>query len=125
MKFQLKVKMFFVLFTNQILEHIPDDNLAMQELYRVMKKGGSGIIQVPIDYNRKETYEDFSVIKPEEREKAFGQHDHVRCYGIDYIRKLENVDFKVTEDDFVKTFTEKELLEYSLTPTEMIYYCRK
>ena len=58
--------------------------MAMSELYRVMKKGGQGIFQVPIDYNRKTTYEDFSITSSEDREMAFGQSDHVRWYGLDY-----------------------------------------
>lgn len=110
---------------NQVLEHIVDDKLAMQELYRVMKKGGSGIFQVPIDYNRAKTYEDFSITTPEGRKEAFGQHDHVRWYGRDYKQRLESVGFIVEVDDFVTKYSEEELAKYGLTPNEMIYYCEK
>ena len=34
---------------NHVLEHIDDDIKAMSELYRVLKKGGIGIFQIPID----------------------------------------------------------------------------
>lgn len=116
---------FDFIICNQILEHIPDDKQAMKELYRVMKKGGSGIIQVPIDYNREVTFEDFTITLPEDREKAFGQSDHVRWYGKDYPKKLEEVGFKVTADNYVNKFSKEEIQKYCLTPTELIYFCQK
>ena len=69
---------------NHVLEHIVDDNKAIRELYRVLKKNGIGIFQVPIDYNRDTTFEDFSVTNKKERNKLFGQYDHVRIYGLDF-----------------------------------------
>ena len=71
---------FDVILCNHILEHIPDDHLAMQELFRVLKPSGWAILQVPIDLNRNETYEDFSIVSPQQRLKVFGQADHVRIY---------------------------------------------
>lgn len=110
---------------NQVLEHIPNDNLAMKELYRVMRINGSGIFQVPIDYSRAVTYEDFSITTPEARKEAFGQHDHVRWYGKDYKDKLIDVGFKVKEDSFVQEFNELDISKYRLTPTELIYFVLK
>ncbi len=110
---------------NHVLEHIPDDRLAMSELFRVMKPGGSGIFQVPLDYNREHTYEDFSITTPEGRAEAFGQHDHVRWYGRDYKDRLANVGFQVVEDDFVKTFSKDEQFKYGFMDSEMIYFCKK
>ena len=49
---------FEVIFCNHVLEHIPDDAKAMSELFRVLKPGGWGILQVPISYQREVTYED-------------------------------------------------------------------
>ena len=34
---------------NHVLEHVIDDKKAMQELYRVLKKDGIGIFQVPLN----------------------------------------------------------------------------
>ena len=116
---------FDVILCSHVLEHITDDVLAMNELFRVMKIGGWGIFQVPIDYNRETTYEDFSLTTPEQRLKAFGQGDHVRWYGHDYKNRLEEAGFKVTADDFVKKFTDAELFKYGLDKTELIYRCDK
>lgn len=116
---------FDFILCNHVLEHISNDKLAMSELFRVMKKDGWGIFQVPIDYSREFTYEDFTITQPDEREKEFGQSDHVRWYGRDYKNRLENVGFIVNEDDYVKTFSTIELFKYGLSSSELIYNCRK
>jgi SAM-dependent methyltransferase len=113
---------FDVIICSHVLEHVPDDHLAMTELRRVMKPDGWGIFQVPIDYNRKETYEDFSITSAEGRLKAFGQSDHVRWYGADYKDRLANAGFHVKQDDYVKNFTREEMAKYGFSPQELIYY---
>ena len=80
----LEENSFDVVFCNHVLEHVQDDKKCMSELYRIMKPGGWGIFQVPIDYSRAEKYEDASIKSPEDREKHFWQKDHVRLYGLDY-----------------------------------------
>lgn len=52
---------FDIILCNHVLEHIPNDDKAMQELYRVMKPGGYGIFQIPQDLERAETFEDNSI----------------------------------------------------------------
>jgi len=116
---------FDFIICNHVLEHVSDDKLAMSELYRVMKEGGRGYFQVPIDYNRTTTYEDNSITTPKEREIAFGQRDHVRWYGQDYKTRLEEIGFTVHEDSFVKKFSEEELFKYGLDSLELIYSCQK
>ena len=91
---------FDVIFCNHVLEHVQDDTKAMKELFRVMKKGGMGIFQVPQDLNRDITFEDNSITDPKERAKIFGQYDHVRVYGRDYFDKLRSIGFKVEEVNY-------------------------
>ena len=116
---------FDFILCNHVLEHIPDDATAMSELFRVLKSGGGAILQVPLDYSRDSTYEDFSITSPEEREKAFGQKDHVRWYGKDYKDRLEKAGFKVTVDDFIHSFSKNDQFKYGLEDDELIYYCKK
>ena len=93
---------------NHVLEHIPNDTKAMQELYRVLKPGGIALLQVPLESNRKETFEDDSIVNKAERTKVFGQYDHVRVYGKDYFDKLRQTGFEVSEIQFGKSLTEAE-----------------
>ena len=88
---------FDVVFCNHVLEHVDDALQCMKELHRVMKPGGWGIMQVPQDITRQETYEDASITSPEEREKHYWQKDHVRLFGLDYPEWLIKAGFTVKE----------------------------
>jgi len=95
---------FDLIICNHVLEHIPNDFDAMEELYRVLKMGGQAILQVPISKNLLQTFEDFSVIDPQEREIVFGQCDHVRIYGQDYADRLTFCKFKVKRKNIYKEY---------------------
>jgi SAM-dependent methyltransferase len=116
---------FDFIICNHVLEHIDEEHKAMSELYRVLKKGGRAILQVPIDYTLEHTFEDNTISDKKERERIFGQYDHVRIYGRDYPERLKIVGFTVIEDDFVKRFSEEELGRYRLDQSEIIYLCIK
>ena len=114
-----------IIFCNHVLEHIPDDTKAMQELYRVLKKGGMAILQIPQEMDRETTFEDNSITDKRERAKIFGQYDHVRIYGRDYFDKLRLIGFKVDEVDYTKTLTREEIRKYCLTEGEILPVCYK
>jgi SAM-dependent methyltransferase len=117
---------FDVVMCNHVLEHVENDILAMKEVYRVLKPGGWAILQVPfMGKNLEKTFEDPSVNTGAERQKVYGQRDHVRIYGQDYPERLRNAGFEVYEDDFVKVLPEKQVVRYALPPDEIIYLCRK
>ncbi|MDR3129191.1 MAG: methyltransferase domain-containing protein [Tannerellaceae bacterium] len=109
-----------------VLEHVDNDLQAMKEFYRVLKPSGWAILQVPIDYNRADTFEDNSITTPEEREKYFGQHDHLRLYGRDYPQRLMQAGFKVECIDFCNTFSEEEQKLMGFDKNDgIIYLCKK
>jgi len=110
---------------NHVLEHIPDDTKAMQELYRVLKPGGMGIFQIPQDLKREKTFEDDSITDAKQRAEIFGQYDHVRVYGRDYFEKLRSIGFKVIEEDYTKKLAPKLVERYCLAPGEIIPVCFK
>lgn len=116
---------FDVVFCNHVLEHIPDDTKAMQELYRVMKVGGFGIFQIPQDLSREITFEDDSITNPKERAKIFGQYDHVRVYGRDYFDKLRSTGFTVDEIDYTKKIAPEKLERFALMKGEILPVCYK
>lgn len=109
-----------IILCNHVLEHIPDDTKAMQELYRVMKPGGWGVFQIPQDLNRDVTFEDNSITDKTERAKIFGQYDHVRVYGRDYFDKLRSIGFKVEEVDYTSQLSDEDIKKYCLAKGEII-----
>jgi len=113
-----------IIFCNHVLEHIPDDTKAMQELYRILKPGGMGIFQIPQDLSRATTFSDDSITDEKERAKIFGQYDHVRIYGRDYFDKLRSIGFKVIEEDYTKNKF-RACRKYCLAKGEIIPVCFK
>lgn len=113
---------FDVVYCSHVLEHVPDDAKAMSEMYRVLKPGGWAILAAPI--RGETTVEDPSVTTPEERERVFGQVDHVRYYGRDFKDRLEAAGFKVTVDDYPSRLP-SDLVAYHQLSLADIYYCEK
>ncbi len=109
---------------NHVLEHIPDDRAAMRELYRVLKPGGWAILMVPMK-DQPETYENWDITTPEQREIHFGQYDHVRWYGWDYEDRLKSVGFQIKWDDFASKIPNKKIERLGLSADELIPFCVK
>lgn len=116
---------FDVILCNHVLEHIPDDTKAMQELYRILKPGGMGIFQIPQDLSREKTFEDNSITDKKQRAEIFGQYDHVRIYGRDYFDKLRSIGFKVIEEDYTNKIPPESVEKYCLAKGEIIPVCFK
>lgn len=116
---------FDVVFCNHVLEHVTDDIQCMKEIRRVLKPGGWAILQSPKDPKLKTTKEDPSITDPWEREKAFGQKDHLRMYGDDYGDRLRSAGFMVNEDRMAIEMDPEEKKRFSLDPSEILYVCVK
>ena len=116
---------FDFILCNHVLEHIPDDTKAMQEIYRILRKGGIAILQIPQDLNRQKTFQDDSITDPGDRARIFGQYDHVRIYGRDYFEKLRSIGFKVEEVDYTSQLSNAEIDKYRLAKGEIIPVCYK
>lgn len=115
---------FDVIYCSHVLEHIPDDRKALREFYRVLKKDGWAILLVPITVER--TFEDSSIIDPEERVKFFGQADHVRSYGPDYVDRLREAGFGVQITSASDLVNAEDAIMMGLTAASgNIYYCTK
>ena len=109
---------------SHVLEHIQDDKKAMEELFRITKQDGYGLVLVPLDLNQKETDEEWG--RPvEECWKRFGQDDHIRKYAkSDFIKRLELAGFEVEELD--KRYFGKEAFERNaLLDTSVLYKVNK
>ena len=98
-----------------VLEHVPNHIGAIDEIYRVLKPGGYCVLTIPQKDNLEHTIEDLSITSPQERERIFGQVDHLRIYGDDFVDMLTNAGFAVTAVN--EHFFNKEIVErYVLSP---------
>lgn len=117
---------FDVIYCSHVLEHVPDDRKAMQEFYRVLKPGGWAILLVPILNGDHPTFENPEIVSPEERLAVYGQEDHARKYGNDYIDRLREAGFTVTKSTVTDIFTDEERTRMGLTDScGDIFHCTK
>ena len=122
---QYDANSFDFILCSHVLEHVMDDRKAMRELYRILKPGGCAVLQSPIDLKQNSTYEDATIVSTAERERVFGQRDHVRIYGRDYRDRLMQAGFHVRTDSYVKELGADRVEKYCLIADEDIYVCTK
>lgn len=109
---------------SHVLEHVPDDRMALKELYRILKKNGTGILLVPLDLNVVETDEEVGCSE-EENWRRFGQGDHVRKYAKqDFIKRI--VDSGFTLECLGKEFFGAKMFkDNGFSDTSILYVLRK
>ena len=114
---------FDVVLCSHVLEHVPDDRKAMAELCRVLRPGGWAVLQVPLHEGT--TLEDPAVTDPAERERLFGQRDHVRRYGADYGQRLEAAGFRVRTFPAAEVVGAQHVRRMGIMADESVHYCTR
>jgi len=121
---QFPSESFGIIYCSHVLEHVPDDKQAMREFCRVLKPDGWAILLVPITADK--TFEDASVTDPAERLRLFGQEDHVRRYGPDYMDRLRESGFKVEKTSVADLVSPEDAVRMGLTAASGdIFHCTK
>ncbi len=116
---------FDCVIASHVLEHVADDHAAMQELRRVTKPSGFTLLMVPIlGTPGGRTLEDPSIVDPKERERLFGQRDHVRKYGPDFPDRAREAGFDVTAVSYPKQLGADTTRRHALAPNEQLFVCR-
>ena len=109
---------------SHVLEHVPDDRSAMNELRRVLKDEGFGILMVPINLQLTHIDEDPSVTNVSERWRRFGQDDHVRQYSREgFLERAREAGFEV-EELGAEWFGLSTFRRHGLTPQSVLYVVR-
>jgi SAM-dependent methyltransferase len=112
---------FDAIFCSHVLEHVPDDRAAMSELHRILTPEGWAALEIPI--TAPATIEDPSITDPAERERLFGQRDHVRRYGPDFEDRLREAGFLVQCFTAQQLVGDEEATRFGLR--EEIFFCAK
>lgn len=81
---------------SHVLEHVQDSK-ALSEINRILKPGGRAILMFPIVEGWDATYEDPAHISEAERTQYYGQGDHVRMFGRDVRKRIEDAGFVLSE----------------------------
>ena len=115
---------FDAVLCSHVLEHVPDDAAAMRELRRITAAGGFTLVMVPLALDRASTYEDASITAPEDRRRAFLQHDHVRLYAPDIADRLRTAGFAVEVVDMIGELGPGAAARHRLLASDLIFLCR-
>lgn len=102
---------YAMILCNHVLEHVPDDDRALQECARILKPGGIAIFTVPGDFPKRETW-------------IFDKTDdsgHYRHYGMDIVGKME-LAFPIVESVELARMAEKN---WKVRAHDYAFVCRK
>lgn len=106
-----------------MLEHVPDDRKAMSELFRVLAPGGWALLQVPIIVGK--SWEDPIITEPAERARHFGQGDHVRACGPDYINRMREAGFSAETVYAGALLSGQEREKMAIADGRLVFHCWK
>ncbi len=82
---------FDLFYASHVMEHVPDDAHVLREIFATLKPGGEAWLIVPL-WDRP-TEDGAPGMSAREREKRFGQWDHVRQYGEDFADRIRAAGF--------------------------------
>jgi SAM-dependent methyltransferase len=105
---------FDLVICNHVLEHAQDDRRALSELRRVLTDQGRAILLSPIGQGRATTFEDPAVSTPAQRLDAYGQENHIRLYGADYLDRVRAAGFDATAIDYLAALSRTTIERHAL-----------
>ena len=91
----IKDHSFDLVIACDVLEHVQDFREALREIRRVLAPSGCAILTVPQKDGLATTHEDSTITSSRDREKVFGQSDHLRIFGDDFPTLVANEGFGV------------------------------
>lgn len=86
-----------IVICNHVLEHVGNFRAALREIYRILRPAGLFLCSFPMDPKVELLDEDASITTAERRLQRFGQVDHLRVFGMNAGRFLEEAGFRVQE----------------------------
>lgn len=109
---------------NHVLEHIKEEDKALQEVKRCIKPTGKIILSVPICWDEV-TFESDDVLTEQERQEYYGQSDHVRLYGYDFEERIKKYGFEVQSYSYHEKQSDEIINKMSMVENDTIWILSK
>lgn len=100
------------IYASHVMEHVPDDALVLENIRRALKPGGEAWLLVPLW--EKSSEDGPPDLDPRERERRYGQWDHVRQYGLDFADRIEKAGLSVDIIDGYGAFEPEDIWRMGL-----------
>lgn len=123
---QFENSFFDLIIASMVMEHIPEEEKALHELYRTCKNGGKIVLTVPQCIDIDCTIEDLRITDPQIRNRLYGQEDHVRLYGLDYPDRFRKLAFQNCDIQFVRPmdlFDEFQIASMGIQKDYGVFVC--
>lgn len=116
---------FNYLLCSHVLEHVEDDNKALNEFFRILKPGGKAILLVPILLTLEKDLEDQSIASESDRWKYYGLGDHLRLHSKKGFQdKIISAGFKL-ETLGIDHFGDSTFFLHGLNKKSVLYIAQK
>src|SRR5690606_4078049 len=118
---------FDFIICSHVLGHVPNEQKALQELYRVLKTGGSLFLLSLMDLEADKTLQDSSFTSPEQKLRSYGEKDLERLYGNDFADRIKADIVRIDRIDYRREFSEEDRQRMALGNgrRELIYLVTK
>lgn len=125
MNIKYQSNLFDVIICSHVLSVVKEDLVAIEELYRVLKKNGTLIFLEHIYQDYEKTYEDFSLKSGHERMKAYGKHYLMRCYGKDLSERFLKRGFSSEVYNITDHLTSEKIKKHGLQNSGVVFLFKK
>ncbi len=118
---------FDLVICSHVLGHVHDEERAIREIRRVMRKDGSALIMTLLKPDSALTIEDPGVVTEAERLIRYGEPDLCRLHGLDFEERLKREGLSVERIDYREKLPEEVVEKYRLGDgrREIIFKCTK
>ena len=120
---KLKSGSYDLLIVNHVFEHVPDDRKSFLEISRILSEKGFLITSIPIIDAWGKTYEKKQTNYKINKKLYFGQNDHLRYYGSDFVERIESSSKLKLKKIFIAEGD--EVIKYGLNRGEKIFIFQK
>lgn len=124
MKSQFNENYFDYIICSHVLQDIVNEKDAFNEIKRVLKNNGFLILSIPICFQMSKTLENHKLKSPIERLIQFGNRNHVRMYGNDYLNRLNDFGFTVQQFQANKILSRYEIRQNRFIGGDVVMICK-